>query len=189
MRVLEGSLAERMALRAELGTDVSSAEGRDDVGHRHVLVHHLNAVLRRLLGQRHDRGVARMAHHRDAGGLCGDRLAQLLHHLLDRPAGEDVFDVGAGVRGRLLGAVVDDGAEGVAFRPADEEAELHVLAPVLAQRLRVRCRRLRGQRHGERKAGGQSSQSHRHPPVFVGIVPAAAGWSGTNSVPPRHSLR
>ena len=130
-----------------------------------------------------------MAHHRDAGGLGGDRLAQLLHHLLDRPAGEDVLDVGARVGGRLLGAVVDDGAEGVAFRPADEEAELHVLAPVLAQRLRVRGRHLRDEGHGEHKAGGQCSQSHRHPPVFVGVVPHAAGWSGTNEVPPRHSFR
>ena len=134
--------------------------------------------LRRLLGQRHDRGVARMAHHRDAVGLGGDRLAQLLHHLLDVPAGEDVVDLGARVGGRLLGAVVDDGAEGVAFGAADEEAELHVLAPVVAQRLRVRGRHLRDEGHGEHKAGSQCSQSHRHPPVFVGVVPARGGLVG-----------
>ena len=38
-----------------------------------------------------------MAHHGDAVGLGGDRLAQLLHHLLRRPAGEDVVDLRAGV--------------------------------------------------------------------------------------------
>ena len=36
---------------------------------------HLDAGLGRLLGERHDRVVAGMAHHGDAVGLDGDRLA------------------------------------------------------------------------------------------------------------------
>ena len=55
----------------------------------------------------------------------------------DRPAGEDVVDLRAGVGGRLLGAVVDDRAEGIALGAADEEADVDVLAPFVAQRLRL----------------------------------------------------
>ena len=89
--------AERVALRRLLGADIAAAELRDDLRHRHVLVHHLDAGLRGLLGERHDRGVAGMAHHGDAVRLGGDRLAQLLHHLLRVPAREDVVDLRAGV--------------------------------------------------------------------------------------------
>ena len=79
-----------------------------------------------------------MAHHGDAVGRGGDRLAELLDHLLRVPAGEDVVDLGAGVVRGLDGAVVDDGAEAVAFGAADEEADMDVLAPLVAERLGVR---------------------------------------------------
>ena len=192
-RVLERPHAEGGALRPELCTDVSAAEGRDDLGHRHVLVHHLDAVLRRLLGQRHDRSIARVAHHRDASRLGGDRLAELLHHPLHRPAGEDVVDVRAGVGSRLPCAVVDDGAEGVALGPADEEAQLHVLAPVLAQRLRVRSTREREQR-GSRHYCGLSFLVRMSFLPWFEIQASVRGSSdpavpGRMSVPPRQSSR
>ena len=66
----ERLVAERAALRLLLGADIAAAELRDDLRHRHVLVHHLDAGLGGLLGERHDRRVARMAHHGDAVGLA-----------------------------------------------------------------------------------------------------------------------
>ena len=74
-----------------------------------------------------------MAHHRDAVGLRGDGLAQLLDHLLAVPAGEEIVDMRAGVRGGLSRAVVDDGAERVALRAAHEEADIDLAAPFVAQ--------------------------------------------------------
>ena len=90
-----------------------------------------------LLRQREDGRLARMAHHRDAVGMGRDRLAQLLGHLFVGPAGKDVIDLRARVSGRLTRAVVDDRAEGVAFRAADEEAQVHLAAPFVAQRRSV----------------------------------------------------
>ena len=127
-----------MALRLLLGADIAAADLVDRRGHGHVLIHHLDAGLGRFLGERHDRRLAGMAHHRDAVGLGGDRLAQLLHHLLVDPAGEDVIDLRAGVGRRLPGAVIDDRAEGVALGAADEEADMHLAAPFVAQRRRLR---------------------------------------------------
>ena len=190
--ILERPHAKGGTLRLELGTDVAAAEGRHDLGDRHVLVHHLDAVLRGLFGQRHDRGIARVAHHRDASRLGGDRLAELLHHLLHRPAREDVVDVSAGVGSRLPRAVVDDSAEGVTLGPAHEEAQLHVLAPVLAQRLRVGSARNREQRRGGQNTGREHLGSHVDSPLVVIQAVArgcAACGSGTKSAPPRHSLR
>ena len=161
--------AERVALLGLLGADIAAAELRHDLRHRHVLIHHLDAGLRGFLGERHDRGVAGMAHHRDAVRLDGDRLAQLLDHLLDVPAGEDVVDGRPEVVLGLLGAVVDDGAEGVALRAADEEAQVDALAPFVArigacrrrrcgQRERT-CRRHQGS--GQRE-GGRALSSDCH---------------------------
>ena len=75
-----------MALLGLLRADIAAAELRRDLRHGHVLVHHLDAGLGGFLGERHDRGVARMAHHRDAVGLDPNRFAQLLHHFLFAPA-------------------------------------------------------------------------------------------------------
>jgi len=76
-----------------------------------------------------------MAHHGDAVGMCGDRLAELLDHLFLVPPGKDVVDLGAGVMRRLHRAIVDDGAEAVPLGAADEEADMRVAAPFVAQRI------------------------------------------------------
>ena len=86
----------------------------------------------RLFGQRQDRRLAGVAHHRDAVGMRGNRLTQLLRHLLVLPTREDVIDLRAGVGGGLAGAVVDDSAEGVALGSADKEAQMHLAAPFVA---------------------------------------------------------
>ena len=96
-----------------------------------------------------------MAHHRDAVGMGGDRLAQLLRHLLVGPAGEDIIDLRAGVGRGLPRAVVDDRAEGVALRAADEEAQMHLAAPFVAQ-----GRRLRGAAGADE---GRQRESERRP--------------------------
>jgi hypothetical protein len=112
--------------------DIAAADLVDRRRHGHVLVHHLDAGLGGLLGEWKDRGLAGMAHHRDAVRMRGDRLAQLLRHLLVLPTREDVIDLRAGVGGGLAGAVVDDSAEGVALGPADKEAQMHFAAPFVA---------------------------------------------------------
>ena len=169
---LERLGAERAALLLLLGADIAAAERRHHLRHRHVLVHHLDAVLVRLFGQRHDRGVARMAHHGDAAGLDRDRFAQLLHHLLDVPLGEDVVDLRPEIGRRLLGAIVDDGAEGVALGAADEEADVDVLAPLGVERLR----RQGGDCGAERRGGGhdgraQNCRSHRDAHALSSLCP------------------
>ena len=92
-----------------------------------------------------------MAHHGDAVRLHGDRLAQLLHHLFDVPAGEDVVDLRAEIGFGLLGAVIDDGAEGIALGAADEEADVDVLAPFVVERLRRQAADERPERRGDRQ--------------------------------------
>ena len=52
---------------------------------------------------------------------------------------------------RLLRAIVDDGAEGIALGAADEEADVHVLAPLVVERLRRAAA-------GDRQQGGCKSQ-------------------------------
>ena len=74
-----------------------------------------------------------MAHHGDAVGMRRDRLAQLLGHLFVGPAGKDIVNLRAGVGGCLTRAIIDDRAEGVPFRAADEEAQVHLAAPFVAQ--------------------------------------------------------
>ena len=164
IRVPERTHPQGGALRLELRPDVAAPERRHDLRDRHVLVHHLDAILRGLLGQRHYRGIARMAHHRDAGRLGGHGFAKLLHHLLHRPTGEDVVDVRSDIGLGLLGAIVDDGAEGVALRPADEETQVHVLAPIVAQSLRVSRRRECEHRGRGQNSGSQILGSHVNPP-------------------------
>jgi hypothetical protein len=82
-----------------------------------------------------------MAHHRNAVRLRSDGLAQLLDHPFGLPAREHEIDLGAGIGLRLPGAVVDDRAEPVPFRPAHKEADMHVAAPVVAQGLCLDARR------------------------------------------------
>ena len=79
-----------MALRSEVGADVPAAEWLADLGQIDVLILHQDAGVVRLLGQRQERIVARVAHHRDAVWLRGDCLAQLVGHLADVPARKDV---------------------------------------------------------------------------------------------------
>ena len=89
-------------------------------------------ALAACFGQGHDRVVARMAHHGDAVGLGGNRVAQLRGHLFRLPAGEDVFDGCADVGRHGLRALVDDGGEGVAGVTAGEEADLDAAGPLVA---------------------------------------------------------
>ena len=119
------STPERMALRRLLRADIAAADLVDRRRHRHVLVHHLDAGLGGLLGERKDRRLAGMAHHRDAVGMRGDRLAQLLRHLLVRPS-----------RRRRS-------------RPARR-----CRPPPGARRCRRSCRRRRPRRRRRRSAGG-----------------------------------
>ena len=79
-----------------------------------------------------------MAHHGDAVGMSGHGFPKLLSHLFVGPARKHVVDLSAGVCGGLLGAVIDDGAKSVAFRAANEEAQVHFRAPFVAQSPRLR---------------------------------------------------
>jgi hypothetical protein len=65
--------AERTPLRRLLRPDIAAADLVDRRRHRHVLIHHLDAGLGRLLRKRQDRRLARVAHHRDAVGMGRDR--------------------------------------------------------------------------------------------------------------------
>ena len=110
-----------------------------------------------------------MAHHRDAVRLDGDRLAQLLDHLLGVPAGKDVVDPWPEVMLGLLGAVVHDRAESVALGAADKEAQVHALAPLVARiGARRRCRggerrsARRGQQHGGERESRRAFPSDCH---------------------------
>ena len=152
--------AERMALRRLLRADIAAADLVDRRGHGHVLIHHLDAGLGRLLRERNDRRFAGMAHHRDAVGMGGDRLAQLLHHLLVDPAGEDIVDLRAGVGGSLLRAVIDDRAERVALGAADEEADMRLAAPFVAQ---GRGLRRLAERQQRRERQGKSDRAAQRP--------------------------
>ena len=87
--------------------------------------------------ERQDRRFTRMAHHRYAVGMGRNRLAQLLGHLFVGPTGKDIVDLRARVGGGLPRAVVDDRPEGVALGAADKEAQMHLAAPFVAQRLSV----------------------------------------------------
>ena len=181
--------AERMALRRLLRADITAAHLVDRRRHGHVLVHHLDALLGGLLRQREDRRLARMAHHGDAVGMGRDRLAQLLGHLFVGPAGKDVIDLRAGVGGGLSRAVVDDRAEGVAFGAADEEAQVHLAAPFVAQRRGVgragRAGRAKKGRAGQNQRGRAApirnqAPLHLTPPacfrLYAVVVPA--GFDG-----------
>ena len=88
--------AERVALRLLLGADIAAAELGDDLRHRHVLVHHLDAGLGRLLGQRHDRRRRRDGPSwrcRPASTATASRSCCTIFS--DVPAGEDVVDLRA----------------------------------------------------------------------------------------------
>ena len=201
-----------MALRRLLRADITAAHLVDRRRHGHVLVHHLDALLGGLFRQREDGRLARMAHHGDAVGMGRDRLAQLLGHLFVGPAGKDIIDLRAGVGGGLARAVVDDGAEGVALGAADEEAQVHLAAPFVAQRRGVgRAGRAKKGRRRARASAVDPRQSrnqaslHLIPPVFAAALrrsfagpfrrPAVLAravlspdWRTARS-PPRHCLR
>ena len=135
--MLERLLAERVALRLLLGADIAAAERRDDLGTGTfwyiILMPSLDACSASGMIEASP-GWPIMAM---PSGLAATASRSCWTIFSDVPAGEDVVDLRAGVGRRLLGAVVDDGAEGVAFGAADEEADVDVLAPVVAQRLRV----------------------------------------------------
>jgi hypothetical protein len=126
---LDRLTSQRAPLLLLLGSDIAAAERRHDLWDGHVLVHHLGAALVGLLGERHDGRIAGMAHHRDAARFYRNRLAQLLNHSFVVPARENIVHLRTEIGLGLLRAVIDDGAEGIAFRTADEKADVDVLAP------------------------------------------------------------
>ena len=67
------------------------------------------------------------------------------------PAREDVVDLRAGVGCGLPGAIVDDGAEGIALGAADEETEMDLAAPFVAQRVGVGALPRRERRAGQQQ--------------------------------------
>jgi hypothetical protein len=122
-----------MALGRLLRLDIAAADLIDGGRHRHILIHHLDAVLGGFLRQRNDRRFAGVAHHGDAVGMRRHRLAQLLGHFFVGPAREHIVDLGARIGGGLPRAIIDDGAERVALGPANEEAQVNLAAPLVAQ--------------------------------------------------------
>ena len=112
--------------------DIPTAKLGANVRHAHVLVHHPDAGLGGILRDRQDRRVAGVAHHGDSVRRGSDGLTQLLDHFLRTPAGKNIVDLGASIGRRLFGAVGDVIVPKAALRTADEEADVYILAPLVA---------------------------------------------------------
>src|SRR6185503_17412077 len=82
----------------------------------------------------------------------------------------------AGIMRRLHRAVVDDGAEAIALGAADEEADVRVAAPFVAERFGAGDagrgqERYRRQSAGKPQPGLRNPETHAFPPC-----PQCRGW-------------
>ena len=150
----------RLALRIQRSADKARSKLRAHFRHIDIHVHDFDAGLLGFLGQRHDGGVARMAHHGDSVRLLADHVAELRDHQLEIPLGINDLHFRAGILGRLVGALVNNGIERSARRPARKHNNVLAGAPFLPGRDGGAC-------HQGRRAGGPKQGLREFLHVFL----------------------
>jgi hypothetical protein len=141
-----------------------------------------HALVDRLLDQVHERLVAGMAHDRDAGGLGGQGLLELLDHLLRRPARELLVQA---VEAEGLGRGGGTGLAGQCGPVAGIAAHLHVHGDALAGRVGGEGGARRGTNDGDRSSAQFEIGPDRRHRVSPPMIGGAAGPVVRTSAMPR----